>query len=231
MPRSRPPAQRVVAAGVDPGQLPGARVRAAPVSAAGAAGRRARARCSSSTRPRWQVDCDAGAPLVRELRGLCLRHLGAHRLARRATAASSTAPACACGCDGREADAARARARRACRADWEVATGAGRAAGERGFGTYEAADYDELVDHPVEMGALLARRVRGRRRAAPSSWWPARCRSFDGERLLADTQRSARRRSRFWHGRASKPPFERYVFLLTRWTTATAAWSTAPAPR
>ncbi|MDR1855237.1 MAG: PDZ domain-containing protein [Azoarcus sp.] len=44
--------------------------------------------------------------------------------------------------------------------DWRVATALPRATGERGaakpygFGLYRAADYDELIDHPVEMGAF-----------------------------------------------------------------------------
>src|SRR4051812_5050732 len=37
--------------------------------------------------------------------------------------------------------------------DWRVATSMRRKAARAfGFGTYEAADYDELIDHPVEMG-------------------------------------------------------------------------------
>ena len=38
---------------------------------------------------------------------------------------------------------------------------------------------------------------------------------FDGERLLADTQRICEAQIAFWHGdRPARPPFERYVFLL-----------------
>src|SRR5574337_328700 len=49
-------------------------------------------------------------------------------------------------------------------ADWRVATTFGRdaetpgfatAAIERGFGRYRAASYDELIDHPVEMGGFV----------------------------------------------------------------------------
>lgn len=40
--------------------------------------------------------------------------------------------------------------------DWRVATSMQPMNAERyGFGTYHAADYDELIDHPVEMGNLL----------------------------------------------------------------------------
>ncbi len=39
--------------------------------------------------------------------------------------------------------------------DWRVATSMNRAGAEEyGFGTYTAADYDELIDHPVEIGQL-----------------------------------------------------------------------------
>ena len=40
-------------------------------------------------------------------------------------------------------------------ADWRVATAMNRqGAAQYGFGRYRAADYDELIDHPVEMGPL-----------------------------------------------------------------------------
>jgi predicted metalloprotease with PDZ domain len=39
--------------------------------------------------------------------------------------------------------------------------------------------------------------------------WPG----FDGERLLADTQKICATQISFWHGR-KKPPFGRYVFML-----------------
>ena len=40
-------------------------------------------------------------------------------------------------------------------ADWKVATTLPRTGGESlGFGTFEAKDYDELIDHPVEMGTF-----------------------------------------------------------------------------
>lgn len=82
----------------------------------------------------------------------------------------------------------------------------------RGQGVYEAADYDELVDHPVELGRFWRGCFKAQgvehefvvAGAAPS---------FDGERLLRDTQRICETTIAFWHGRR-KPPFARYVFLL-----------------
>jgi predicted metalloprotease with PDZ domain len=105
-------------------------------------------------------------------------------------------------------------------ADWQVATAlAPVKVNRRGFGTYEASDYDELVDGPVEMGRFwsgnfLAGGVRHRfvvAGAAPS---------FDGQRLLDDTRKICEAAIRFWHGaspragRGGKPPHQDYLFML-----------------
>lgn len=90
---------------------------------------------------------------------------------------------------------------------WQIATAlptAGKA--------WQAADYDELVDHPVELGRFW----RGSFKAAgvPHDFVVAGALpGFDGERLLADCKRICETQIAFWHGRR-KPPFERYVFLL-----------------
>ena len=75
-----------------------------------------------------------------------------------------------------------------------------------------AADYDELVDHPVELGRFW----RGAFTAAgvPHEFvvagaWP----DFDGDRLLADTKRICESEIAFWHGTGT-PPFARYLFML-----------------
>ena len=93
---------------------------------------------------------------------------------------------------------------------WDVATGM--AAVEGGRHLYQSADYDELVDHPFELGTFW----RGHFEAGgvPHEFvvagaWPG----FDGKRLLADTQRICAAQIAFWHGRR-KPPFGRYVFML-----------------
>ena len=87
---------------------------------------------------------------------------------------------------------------------------------------FEAADYDELVDHPVELGHFW----RGAFKAAgvPHEFIVAGALpGFDGARLLADSQRICETQIAFWHGRqkpargalkTSPPPFKRYVFLL-----------------
>ena len=82
----------------------------------------------------------------------------------------------------------------------------------RGQGTYEAADYDELVDHPVELGDFW----RGEFKAAgvPHEFVVAGALpDFDGERLLADARRICEAAIAFWHGK-KKTFLKRYVFLL-----------------
>lgn len=98
-------------------------------------------------------------------------------------------------------------------ATWSVATGLSPVkTDKKGFGLYAAANYDELVDCPVEMGLFWTGRftacgvphrfvVAG---AAPS---------FDGKRLLADTQKICETAIRFWHGEG-KAPFKSYLFML-----------------
>jgi predicted metalloprotease with PDZ domain len=94
-------------------------------------------------------------------------------------------------------------------AGWQVATAMEPADGPD---AWQAADYDELADHPFELGAFW----RGRFEAGgvPHEFvvagaWP----DFDGDRLLADTRKICEAAIALWHGRG-KPPMRRYVFLL-----------------
>ena len=94
-------------------------------------------------------------------------------------------------------------------AGWQVATAMPATARRH---EYLCADYDELVDHPVELGRFW--RGEFRVRGVPhefivSGAWPG----FDGPRLLADARRICEAQIGFWHGRG-KPPMKRYVFLL-----------------
>ena len=68
-------------AGVDPGQLPGARVRA-PCLGAGAEQGGAAAAVEQIDKASWRVRCDAGPAARRPLPGLRVRHLGARGLPR-----------------------------------------------------------------------------------------------------------------------------------------------------
>ena len=95
--------------------------------------------------------------------------------------------------------------------DWHAATGlAPERINRRGFGSYLAADYDELVDSPVELGAFWSGSFVAcgvPHRFVVSGAPPG----FDGQRLLADTQKICEAEIRFWHG---KPPHRDYLFML-----------------
>src|SRR5262249_8360387 len=94
---------------------------------------------------------------------------------------------------------------------WIVATAMSReGAKARGFGTYAAADYDELIDHPVAMGELTLATFRacgvthevaiaGRHRA-------------DMPRLARDLKRLCEHHIQFF---GEPAPMKRYVFLVT----------------
>jgi len=95
---------------------------------------------------------------------------------------------------------------------WQVAT---TLAPQKGGAAHEfvAADYDELVDHPVELGRFW----RGSFTAAGIAHEfvvAGALPDFDGETLLADTKRVCETAVAFWHGPGGKPPFDRYLFLL-----------------
>ena len=164
---------------------------------------------------RWEVDCTAGQPLALRYQvcaydnsvrtawldaqrgffngtSLCLRVLGQedapHSLEIAATAAT---------------------------ADWSIATGLEPVhVNDQGFGLYRAADYDELVDCPVEMGRFWsgffdAGGVRHQFVVAGAT------ESLDHARLLEDSRKICEAAIGFWHGHdASPPPHGRYVFML-----------------
>ena len=105
---------------------------------------------------------------------------------------------------------------------WQVATGLKpQGVDAAGFGSYLAADYDELADCPVEMGAFWSGDFTAcgvPHRFVVAGALP----SMDGERLLRDAQKICETQICFWHSNGSKPgkglakrvPFSRYVFML-----------------
>ena len=108
---------------------------------------------------------------------------------------------------------------------WQVATGLTPVKTDRqGFGTYVAANYDELVDCPVEMGAFWSGSFKAcgiEHRFVVAGTTPA----FDGERLLRDSQKICETAIRFWHensghgnssrsNKRSVTPHKNYVFML-----------------
>ncbi|WP_137733776.1 M61 family metallopeptidase, partial [Pseudaquabacterium pictum] len=98
-------------------------------------------------------------------------------------------------------------------ADWEAATAMAPAADGTPL-AFDAASYDELVDHPVELGSFW----RGSFTAGgvPHHIVVAGALpGFDGDRLLADAQRICSAQIAFWHGQdGGAPPFGHYLFLL-----------------
>ena len=99
------------------------------------------------------------------------------------------------------------------RRDWQLATAMTPAQVDaRGFGRYRADDYDELVDHPVELGAFWSGSFKAGgvpHRLVVTGAPPA----FDGARLLRDTQKICETAIRLWHG-AKAPPQRHYLFML-----------------
>ncbi len=103
---------------------------------------------------------------------------------------------------------------------WNVATGlAPLKVTKNGFGTYLAADYDELADCPVEMGTFWSGSFKAC--GVPHRFVVAGAPpSFDGTKLLADAQKICETEIRFWHASgagkraAQKPPFKNYLFML-----------------
>ncbi|MBX3589140.1 MAG: M61 family metallopeptidase [Ramlibacter sp.] len=103
---------------------------------------------------------------------------------------------------------------------WQVATGlTPHKVNASGFGTWLAADYDELADCPVEMGRFwrgefMAGGVLHQFVVAGAAA------SFDSDRLLADTQKICETALRLWHARpgsnrlATRPPMRSYLFML-----------------
>lgn len=99
--------------------------------------------------------------------------------------------------------------------NWRVATGLTAARGTRrmGFGSYVAADYDELIDCPVEMGEFELGRfdVLGVPHEVVVT---GRVPKLDMERLTQDLARVCETQARMFEPRRPKLPFERYTFLV-----------------
>ncbi len=99
--------------------------------------------------------------------------------------------------------------------DWHAATAlTAQKVTKRGFGSYLAANYDELVDSPVELGPFWQGEFEAAgipHRFIVSGAPP----SFDGTRLLADTQRICETEIAFWHGQQpALAPHRHYLFML-----------------
>ena len=169
---------------------------------------------------RWQVACDSAAPLVVEYRvyandaSVRTASLGAERGFFNGTSLCLRPEGQA---DQRCTIDIAAPETIAVNAQWSCATGLfGLKTDAQGFGLYQADNYDELVDCPVEMGAFWSASFQAggvSHRLVVAGAAP----SFDGKRLLADTRKICETAIAFWHGEGEgkdRPPFKSYVFLL-----------------
>ena len=94
---------------------------------------------------------------------------------------------------------------------WRVATAMPRRdARALGFGTYGAADYDELIDHPVEMGTFT--HVPFTACGVPHEVAITGRHGADTDRLARDLRRLCEWQIRFF---GTPAPMDRYVFLVT----------------
>ena len=98
-------------------------------------------------------------------------------------------------------------------ATWRVATAMQEQGAKRyGFGTYVAANYDELIDHPVEMGdfALGTFKAHG---VPHDIVITGRVPNLDMERLQSDLKTLCETQIAFFEPRTKRAPMDRYVFL------------------
>ncbi len=119
--------------------------------------------------------------------------------------------------EGEAHDVALAAPQGAAYRDWRVATSLpARDVDARGFGHYRAADYDALIDHPVEMGRFRLERFDAAgvpHEIAYTGVVP----HFDAARVNRDLATLCAAQIRFFGGGGRKvsagAPFDRYVFL------------------
>src|SRR5512134_3274755 len=96
-------------------------------------------------------------------------------------------------------------------AAWRVATSMPRAGARAfGFGAYAAEDYDELIDHPVEMGAFAHAAFSAG--GVPHEIALSGRQDAELERLVHDLKRMCDQHIRLF---GALPPMDRYVFLVT----------------
>lgn len=96
---------------------------------------------------------------------------------------------------------------------WRVATSLPELKAKRyGFGTYIAANYDELIDHPVEMGnfALASFEAHG----VPHDFVvTGTVPNIDLQRITADVKKICETQIAFFEPKTKRAPMDRYVFM------------------
>ncbi|MBA5690443.1 M61 family metallopeptidase [Rugamonas apoptosis] len=98
-------------------------------------------------------------------------------------------------------------------ASWRVATALPELKAKRyGFGSYVAANYDELIDHPVEMGdfALATFKAHG---VPHDIVVTGRVPNLDLARLCRDLKSICETQIAFFEPKTKRAPMERYLFL------------------
>ncbi len=96
---------------------------------------------------------------------------------------------------------------------WRVATSLPELKARRyGFGTYIAADYDELIDHPVEMG-LYQLATFAAHGVPHDIVVTGRVPNLDLPRLAADLKKICEAHIALFEPRSKRAPMQRYVFM------------------
>lgn len=98
--------------------------------------------------------------------------------------------------------------------EWRVATALSACSGpdaidHAGFGLYQAADYDELIDHPVEMGTFESATFEAC--GVEHELVLTGCYTTDLDRICADLKRICEYHIRFF---GEPAPVDRYVFMV-----------------
>ncbi|MDB5761217.1 MAG: family metallopeptidase [Herminiimonas sp.] len=96
---------------------------------------------------------------------------------------------------------------------WRVATALPELKARRyGFGTYVAADYDELIDHPVELGvfALATFKAHG---VPHDIVITGQVPNLDMARLAADLKKICEAQIAFFESKNKRAPMQRYLFM------------------
>lgn len=98
-------------------------------------------------------------------------------------------------------------------ANWRIATSLPELKARRHrFGTYIAQDYDELIDHPVEIGEFTL--IRFEAHGVPHEMAiTGRVPNLDGERLSNDLKRICEEQIALFEPKTKRGPMARYVFL------------------
>jgi len=96
---------------------------------------------------------------------------------------------------------------------WRVATAMRQTKGRRyGFGRYAAANYDELIDHPFEMGtfAMVTFTAHG---VPHDVVFTGRIPNLDLPRITADLKKICEAQIALFEPKTKRAPMERYVFM------------------